>query len=116
MTTKVSAGALLSQLRTNLEKHEKDHAEALEGWKRKMRVRLDEIVLQLDDEDFNLHKLGELRRPETHKSDYEQAIAMLELRNSEDEIELGWDQFRQFWQDDWDWKQHFIASNSAYLN
>jgi hypothetical protein len=71
MTTKVSAGALLSQLHMNLEKHEKDYAEALEGWKRKMRERLDKLALQLDDEDFNLQKLHELRRPQTHKDDYE---------------------------------------------
>jgi len=54
-----------------------------------------------------------LRLPVDYRSAYDTVIAMLEL--SEDEtIALAADEFRQFIQDEWDWKDGFVKQNAAY--
>lgn len=121
MTTKVTAGDLLAKLHANLELHKKDYEEAKKGYRKEYIKRLESALTQagVNGKDLAvgeppIHPTSGLNPPESHEDDYLQAIAMLEVRNQDDEIELGWDQFRQFYQDNWDWKDQFIASNSMY--
>lgn len=115
MTTEVSAGELIQQLETNLEIHKTDYEAALEGYRNKLTTVLNDLLKDVKNElDIDPHKISRLSKPQSHEQDYVQAIKMLKLRKAEDMIELGWDQFRQFWEDEWDWKTQFIASNSMY--
>lgn len=51
--------------------------------------------------------------PVDYRSAYDTTIAMLEW-STDDNITLAADEFRQFVQDQWDWKDGFISSNAAY--
>lgn len=115
MTTKVKAGELIAQLEENLGKHKIAFEDAQKGYVKKVLEVLDDLTMDIRQKgDIDTSKLHRLSKPTSHEADYLQAIKMLKLQDGDTLIELGWDQFRQFWEDEWDWKQHFVASNSMY--
>ena len=52
--------------------------------------------------------------PENHEDDFTRAIQMLEWEVG-DEVMLAEDEFAQFVQDDWGWKQQFRTTGMAYI-
>lgn len=118
---KVTAGALLDQVRHNRTKHKTDYIQAMEGYwdkyEEKLQKALAEIgLMKSPTEKGPDNPLAGLVRPESHVEDYDVIISMLEQVNTESEIELGTDQHKQLWLDDWDWKGRFTATNSMYTS
>jgi len=103
---------VLAKLKENREKHIGIVQEAKAGYVKKVQAaleaRLDEVKSgKVVDLDFNLS------RPQDYTKEYDRAIQMLELHTGS-EIELSSELVASFIMDDWDWKGHFLASNSGY--
>jgi hypothetical protein len=80
------------------------------GWEdREVKVRREELldVLKKNRAQFGLDV------PESHEKAYDQIIRMMEM-SVDQEITLTCSQFGCFVMDDWDWKEKWAASNSAY--
>lgn len=52
--------------------------------------------------------------PEDHTDDYDTVLLMLDME-TRDEIELSWDEFRNYVQDEWGWTGRFNETTSTYL-
>lgn len=112
MTTVVKKADLLKTLYSNLEKHSKIVQEARDGYVKKALH-----ALQRRLEDLRSGKIValsfSLSPPVDYSEVYKNTIAMLEW-NTQEEVELQADEFRQLVRDEWDWTDSFLASNSAY--
>lgn len=112
MTATVKRDKLLETLRTNRANHGNIVKEAREGYVKEAQRRLEGALGRLREGkivalDFQLHV------PEDYTSAYDTAIAMLEW-NTHDEVELTASDFRQYVQDNWDFIDRFLISNSRY--
>lgn len=103
---------VLSKLRTNLIAHKEIVEEAQVGYRAK--------IIEFYESRLAEAKAG--KRPDTsehvfppqdHSDVYETAIAMLELATDEF-LELNSTQVRHLVQDEWDWKDQWLAANSGY--
>lgn len=103
---------LLDALRKNREGHRAIFEEALEGYHKKV---VEELERRLADARANKRFDVSIRlvQPEDHTEDYDRAIEMLEM-DLNDEQELSTQEFAQFVQDDWGWRQQFLTSNAMY--
>lgn len=114
MTVNVNRKTLLVALNNNKGKHESDYKSAKKGFIKLLEEELERKLesLRRGDEvklDFENHK------PESHVKEYEDIIGMLEL-SVDDNVELTYAQYKQFYNDEWDWKRHWSASNAAYIS
>jgi hypothetical protein len=96
----------------NRDLHRTIFEEAIEGYKKKVQVALEEHIDRI--------KNGEIIRvhiyydePVDHTRDYDRLLKMLDM-TVETHIELTENQFESYILDDWKWKRQFIATNSAY--
>ena len=109
----VDRGLLMSTLRTNLSTHRAIFEEAIERFRveavRQLNKRVDEIA-----NGVTTNTLVHLPVPEDHSADYERAIRMLE-RHQREEVELNEGTYRQFFDDDWDWKERWRGTTASYL-
>lgn len=53
--------------------------------------------------------------PENHSKDYDRVINMLEM-SVDETIELTNQEFQNYVQDDWDWKDRWATANSKYTS
>lgn len=114
-SVKIRRNELLTIVRENKEKHIKEFNEAVEDFKK--------AVIKITEENLELAKTGNLdeiakikaipTKPISYETSYTRAIRMLEL-SVETEIELDIHDFDQLVQDEWQWKQSFLTSNSTY--
>jgi hypothetical protein len=112
MKASVDKAKLLTVLHANRGQHRAIFEEAVEGYR-------EEAVKQLEDYLARIKK-GSLKRvyisipvPEDHTADYDRTIGLIEM-GQEALVSLSDDEYRMYVLDEWDWKQHFLASNSAY--
>ena len=122
---KLERDALLTIVRENRDKHVDEFVTAVEGYRTKLTEELDKRLTRLRDEGLAVSDLDHQSRwsltqlaiqfpaPESHESDYDKAIRMLEL-SVEDTIELRELEFEQLVLDEWGWKGAFAATNSRY--
>ena len=103
---------VLEKLKENRAKHTKIVKEAREGYVKKAKEALANKLLQLEQGKIVRLQFS-LSVPSNHTKEYNTAITMLEL-HTEDTIELGANEVRQFIEDKWDWQQQFIYGNAAY--
>ena len=113
MQTTVDRMQLLATLRSNREQHAKIVKEAQEGYLKDAISRANQCLSAL-----TAGKLVSLSKfsthvPESYASAYDTVISMLEW-STDEKIVLAADEFRQFVQDQWDWKDGFLASNAGY--
>jgi len=94
-TISVAKADLLESLRANLKKHKDEFGESFRGFKNRTWLTFG------------------LTPPRSHERDYEQLIGMLEMAQN-DEFEITGAQFRQWVQDEWDWKVEHVTSNALY--
>lgn len=114
MTTTVSKDKLLETLKTNLENHARIVQEAREGYVRRARRALEDRLAQIL-EGKTVALSFSLQPPLDYSKVYRNTIRMLEW-NENGQITLSADEFSQLVLDQWDWSQHFYASNSVYSN
>jgi hypothetical protein len=103
---------VLKTLKKNRGAHAEMVYEAKQGYLKKAKNALETRLLEV--------KLGkavplkfDLSMPEDHTDDYDTAIKMLEMHQS-DTIELGTSNIRRFIEDKWDWARGFYLHNSTY--
>lgn len=105
---------LLTQVRKNREAHETLFKQAIDGYRKKVADTLGTMKKLADEnKDINTHDLYALQKPESHVKEYDRVINMLN-RHTKDEVELSNQDFGRYYEDDWDWKERWIASNSHY--
>jgi hypothetical protein len=137
-TVTVKREKLLSKLQENLRKHEKEYAEALEGYKKVAENKLTGLYEKSRTElEHSFHTIkGRIQcfdpndpQPETvvlshqisfnlpvpqdHSGDYRIAIQMAEWEVN-DEVELTQGQFQCFVLDDWEWQTDFQNTSAMY--
>ncbi len=105
---------VLSRLRENRTQHEQDYRDALQGWKETVLEHLERLRAQLEEQPEKVVPLIPHPRPESHLEEYDRMIEMLEL-HLPTSITITQDEFRAYYQDDWDWKSRFDTANVNYL-
>lgn len=115
---------LLGILRENLERHKQEYAEAMKGWREKVRLviaqgqkTLAEYAEDAQGEDFvpaGFHYFLQVPPvPESHADDYADAIALLEMETTE-VIYLNRQDFLRYVRDQWDWQDQFKSLVNSY--
>jgi len=115
----VSVGELLAKLRTNRAAHVADYEESAAGFQNlcviELRKRARKIAAEKMDGPRQHWMTFGMRPPVNHERDYTQLIEMLEMAQ-ETEIKLDGSQFRQWVQDEWEWKNEFEATRALYAS
>lgn len=113
LTINVGKGRLLTTLEANRAAHGIAYRKAREGYIKVTTKELEGYLTRLADGHL-LERAFIPPPPEDHTHDYDDAIAMMQW-STDDTIELTQGQFRQYVQDDWGWKDSWVASNTAYI-
>jgi hypothetical protein len=104
----VPKGALLEKLRQNRDDHRAIFEEALTGYQREAEQELQqhlELLRAGKRRDIRVVKVV----PKDHTSDYDRAIAMIEMALG-DTITLTEADFSQYVMDDWGWQGQFLSN------
>lgn len=120
---KVKRDDLLVKIKANRVTHIAEYKTACDGYREMALERIEEISQELKDRISSLKK-GQvialvqvqfgLAVPVSHEKDYDQVVAMLEM-SVDSELEISSDEFACYVMDDWEWKEQFRNSNTAYL-
>lgn len=107
---------LIEQLKLNLAFHKADYAEAVVGYKIKLVADLEDklsAVKMLSEERVLDIKAVPFNPPHSYEKEYLDAIEMLEW-STDASITLDQATFKQYVQDEWNWKQSFDVMNTTY--
>lgn len=111
---KVNKDELVKTLKANRDKHSSDYDKAKQGFRKLLVVEL-EKKLQAAKDGKKVTLNFKNQKPTNNLNDYDDVIGMLELA-TDTEIELNHVQYKQYVQDEWDWKRQWSTSNVAYLS
>lgn len=108
----VTKTKLIEIMKANREKHHDIVVEAQAGFRQKFIERLDEMLaLAKDGKRIDIN-VG-LAMPQDHTDEYDTVIGMLELDINET-VELDYQQYKQWVQDEWGWQRQFTTTNAFY--
>ena len=109
---KVDKAKLIATLSENRAKHRKIFDEACDGYQKAV---IKELEAQLNSAKAGIRRsiYISIPAPVDQTKEYDRAIAMLKM-SVDDHTLLSERDFQCYVLDDWDWKQKFLASNSAY--
>lgn len=111
----VSRIDLLTTLEDNREKHLAQYTKAIKGYRKKVIKTLEKQLKDArDGGKIDLRALGMFPEPRNYVAEYDTAIAMVEWAQG-DSIEIDQESFRNFVQDEWGWKNSFLAGTQQYL-
>lgn len=108
---------VLANIHSNRERHVTELEEALSGWRRDLIEAIDTQRAELTalrkraragtlrPRELQHDILG-IRSPESHETDYDVAIGMLEMASA-DLVELSESDFARYVHDQWDWRSRF---------
>ena len=111
-SVRIDRDDLLSKVQQNADNHKAEFDQAFEGFRRKMRERLEEHLVMLGRGETPPITIG-LVVPRDHSDDYQQVISMLTL-SVDDVIELEHHEFAQYVMDDWGWKPEHMTTSALY--
>lgn len=111
---KVKKDDLLAVIKTNREKHLEEFNSASKIFIQDAIEKLTQMLAQAQSKGKIIQSLG-LAEPQSYVSSYDTAIKMLEM-STDDIIELSHQEFMQYVEDSWGWKQSFTMTTSAYNN
>lgn len=117
-TVQLKRTTLLAKLKENRAAQEAKQKTALENWQTQLKGRIETIGKDIAAGKFPtdvLQLISDLQRPQDVLKLYDDAIEMVGL-DERDQLELNQQEFKQFWQDDWEWKRQWAGSNSKYLS
>jgi hypothetical protein len=112
MTITADTTQVLERLKHNREKHKKIVIEAREGYAKQAEKALSAELERLR-KGKNVVVTFSLQAPQDYTKVYDTAIEMLQM-HTQPKIDLNSSQVRNLMQDEWDWKSHFLMSNSLY--
>jgi hypothetical protein len=111
-TTRMERDKLLEILEANRAKHRKVFEAAFAGFQKESRKVL--------NSNLRLARAGKLRKlyvslpaPTDHTRDYDTIIRMVKM-NTESTFVLDERTFTQYVEDNWNWKQEWLANSSSY--
>lgn len=110
--TTVDREKVLAILKTNREEHAEIVAEAREGYVEQARKALEKRLGQIKEGKV-VNLTFSLNPPQDHTEDYDTVIKMLEM-HVEKTVTLDSQQFRQYVEDNWNWKSGFIVGSARY--
>lgn len=111
-TINVDKEELLAIIKKNRDNHRAVYEEAFEGY-RKECIRILEENLKLLRSGKKVAVVFYEQAPQDHTNDYNLVIRMLEMDVSK-QVELDVQQFTNYVDDNWNWKQQFVTSNAKY--
>ena len=116
ITAKVPVKKLLAKIKKNARKHESEHMKAMKGWHRK--INKEALALAKKAKSGKLghspwSRLAHFKRPVSHIADYKRVISILEMTD-QTEISISSYEFDQMFNDNWEWKPDWTASNVQY--
>jgi hypothetical protein len=103
----------IAVLRKNRESHRIQFLQALDGWQQTAIEQIEKLAEDARNKHLSEAYLN-LPRPEDHTADYDRVIQMLEMEVA-DTVEFSEQEFAQYIQDNWGWREQWGASNHAYL-
>jgi len=109
----INKGELLDILTENRTKHEAEYKDAYEGYLKACVKSLESHLKRFKAGECEKVKWKEVP-PVNQTKDYDRVIYMLNL-SVDEVIELTSDEFQNYVQDDWHWKEHWGLSNSKYM-
>ena len=112
-TVKVNKAELAKILEGNRAKHKDEYKDAFEGYVKTAIEKLEENLAKFKDGEITKLRWNE-QPPTSNVKDYDRVIQMLEM-SVDAEIELTSEEFQNFVQDDWHWKESWRLSNSKYM-
>lgn len=104
----VNKSELLEKLRTNRDDHRAIFEEALSGFAEEVTAELDQAIASIRAGRRRDVKVWRLV-PQDHTSDYNRALAMVEMSIG-DTITLSESDFAQYVMDDWGWQDQFLSN------
>lgn len=113
-TYKVPKATLLGYIRSNREKHVRDHDTAVALYRKRAEVELQRKLTQVKEgQKFSLSNWPGLLVPRSYAKEYDQVIGLLDL-TLEDVIEITPADYRQYVLDEWAWKPGFSSMVKNY--
>ena len=113
---------LIEKLKENLEIHERENKESMIGWRKEIIEVVDSLYEHTKSPGFTCESFHKTKikldsllydQPVDHSDDYKTALGMLEIHHSDTAI-LSEKQYKQYWLDDWGWKEAWAMSNTRY--
>ena len=111
---KVNKKELLMVLKLNRAKHLEEFNSASKIFIQDAIEKLQSMLTTAQNKGKIIQSLG-LTEPVSYVSSYDTAIKMLEM-SVDDIIELSQQEFIQYVEDSWGWKQSFVTTTSMYNN
>ena len=121
-TMTFTVGFLRGVLADNRAQHERIYKESLAGYLRQAEKKLREATTKVAGylaqieagEHIPLHSIHfGLEKPEHHLEAYDTVIQMLK-HTTDEELELGPDEYRMLVMDEWEWQRGFLMRNAVY--
>lgn len=109
---KVAVSDLLTQLKTNREKHVIEYDEAMVAYRETMVKELSKL-LKSAKKGADINHVVNVLRPVSFVDSYNEAIAMMEW-TIDSEVDLSMHDFKCYVQDVWSWKHQFNSITSSY--
>lgn len=113
MQVNVNRLELVKQLKQNRATHQKDWQEATTGFRIEIEKELKNKLKQLKS-GKRVELSFENSNPEDHSPEYTDVIGMLEL-SVDDVVSLNYEQYKNYYQDEWDWKRSWNVQNNGYI-
>lgn len=104
---------LLETIRTNRNRHRETYEEAVKIYRQRLMEWLEERIKQLQRNEKVRMRVN-LPEPVDYTDQYDRAIRMLEM-STEEEIKISSTDFDRFVMDNWEWREHFAANTSFYV-
>jgi hypothetical protein len=112
----IPKATILERLKANLEKHKTVLKETAENYD-SVRISAIEKALAMakegKDPKHALIAAAQLSKPASHVREYQVAIGMLE-NSTTTELIMDSTMYRQYMDDEWDWKRGFIGAAMSY--
>lgn len=113
-TVRINKGDLVEKLTANRKNHRAQFEKAFEGYRQECIKLLTENLNLLKDGRNIVVKFYE-QAPEDHTDDYDTILNMLNM-SVDTSIELTHQEFQQYVEDNWNWRENWAASNMKYIS
>lgn len=111
-TIKVNKTELLTIIKKNRDNHHAVYEEAFEGYRKECIRILEQNLVALKSGKKVIVSFYE-QAPQDHTNEYNLVIRMLEM-DVDETVDLDQQQFSNYVDDNWNWKQNWTTSNTKY--
>lgn len=99
----------------NLAKHNEVLKQAKDGYIKAVKMHLEKHLADVQaGKKVNLRVFADLEAPMDASAEYQTIISMLEM-STDEVIELTHQQFKQYVQNQWNWRANFVNQNRKYV-